>query len=276
MKICVCLHLYYLDMIPEMKKYLCNIDEYDLYITTPAENVNNEEHILKEFSGAKIIYTNNVGFDMYPFVCFLKEVDLSSYDLIVKLHTKKDIPIEYSLNGFDLSSGWWRYYLLNPILGTKKSVKKVIKLFVKNKKVGLVGSKELLIRDSDIDKDIDMNCVNDVMNQLGLQINKKEFIAGSIFIIRANLLLPLQKKDYKEEDFPPYLPRTWNELPYCLERCFGMMISSQGYDLVGLYSDKTKEDKVFMLKSWLKKHTPRLFSIFKKIRQMFIRKTPSS
>lgn len=264
MKVCVCLHLYYMEMIPEIKRYMDNLDSYDLYITTSIDRRVDEQEIKKEFPDAQIIYTKNAGFDIYPFVCFLRYINLNNYDLVVKLHTKKDIPIEYSLNGYNLSGVWWRYYLYNSILGSKKRVKKIIKMFDKNDKLGFVGSKELIIRDSDIDKDIDMKCVKNVMDELNLNIIKKEFLAGSIFVIRAKLLLPLQERDYHESDFPPYLPRTWNELPYCLERCFGMMISAQGYVLKGLYSEKSLKP-INRLKHFLRVKMPYLYSGLQKV-----------
>lgn len=249
MKVCVCLHLYYWEMISEMKQYLKNLPKYDLYITTPKENKERENEILAEFEDAHIIYTENEGFDVYPFVCFLKEVDLQQYDVVVKLHTKKDIPIVYSLNGFDLSNHLWRYYLLDGILGDKNRTGKILKKFEKDEKLGLVGSAELIIRDEDIDKDIDMKKVEHTMNEIGLSICKKEFVAGSIFIVRAKLLEKLKERNFSVEEFPPYLPRDWNGLPYCLERCFGCMISAQGYKLKGVYASSTIHNrKIYLMK----------------------------
>ena len=90
----VCGRLYYMDMIPEIKSYLQNLKEYDMYITTPVDNQSKENEIRNQFDGAKIIYTENAGFDVYPFVCFLRQVNLDSYDVVYKLHTEKDIRIE--------------------------------------------------------------------------------------------------------------------------------------------------------------------------------------
>lgn len=246
MRICVCLHLYYLDMMMDIKRKLNNLEKYDLYITTPIDNQDNADEILNVFKDAKLIYTDNVGFDMYPFVVFLRSVDLSQYDLVFKVHTKKDIPIEYSLNGYDLSGGLWREYLLDSILESRLRTRNLIRAFKEDLSIGEIGSEELIIRDDDVDKDIDMNEVQKTMKDLGLEVKKKEFIAGSMFVVRASLLKPLQNRDYQVDDFPPYLPRTWNELPYCLERCMGMMISAQGMRLVGWKRNDTKRVKGFI------------------------------
>lgn len=267
MRVCVCLHLYYWEMIPEIKQYLKNLPEYDLYITTPEDNRKRENEILAEFEHARVIYTENEGFDVYPFICFLREVDLRQYDVVVKLHTKKDIPIVYSLNGFDLSNHLWRYYLLDGILGDKKRTDKILKEFATDKKLGMVGSAELIIRDDDIDKDIDMNKVQQTMHEIGLSIHKREFIAGSIFIIRAELLEKLKERNYSVEEFPPYLPRDWNGLPYCLERCFGCMISAQGYKLKGVYASSTIQNRKLYIMKRVQAHFPKMYSKMKRFKE---------
>lgn len=265
MKICVCLHLYYLDMISQIRQYLDHIPEFDLYITTPEENREREQEIKAALGDAVIIYTENIGFDVYPFVKFVEEVRLEQYDLVYKLHTKKDIPIEYSLNGYDLKDGKWRYYLLDSILGTREKVQQSLNAFEKDPKLGMMGSKELIIRDEDIDKDIDMEKVRAVMQELGLSVVKREFIAGSMFVIRASLLEPLKRRNFQAGEFPPYLPRDWNGLPYCLERCFGCMVSSQGYRLKGVYAQSTLGNKSLWIKKEIQDRMPGLYGALKKI-----------
>lgn len=265
MKICVCLHLYYWEMIPEMKQYLGSIPEYDLYITTSEENRAREQEILAAFGETVIIYTENIGFDVYPFVRFLETVSLDQYDLVYKLHTKKDIPIEYSLNGYDLKEEKWRYYLLDSILGSTEKVRQTVAAFEKAPRLGMMGSKELIIRNDDIDKDIDMEKVKAVMGELGLPLVKKEFIAGSMFVVRAALLEPVKRRAFRQEEFPPYLPRDWNGLPYCLERCFGCMVSAQGYRLKGIYARSTLENKSLWMKKELQDRLPGLYRVLKGI-----------
>lgn len=265
MKICVCLHLYYWEMIPEMKRYLDSIPEYDLYITTSDENRAREQDIRDAFGNAAIIYTDNIGFDVYPFVRFLEEVNLERYDLVYKIHTKKDIPIEYSLNGYDLKEGKWRYYLLDSILGSTEKVMQTVNAFERDSRLGMMGSKELIIRNGDIDKDIDMEKVRVVMSELGLSIVKREFIAGSMFVVRASLLKAVKSRNFRQEEFPPYLPRDWNGLPYCLERCFGCMVSAQGYRLKGIYAGSTLENKSLWMKKELQDRLPGLYRVLKKI-----------
>lgn len=238
MRIAVCLHLYYVYLFSEIKEYLLNLQayKYQLFITMPIENQFFEKKLIEFDPNVIIIYTKNVGFDIFPFIIFLEHINISDYDLIIKLHSKKNIPGKQYINKNNLYGDNWRYYLFNSILGSQKKITKILELFRSDSSIGLVGSKELLISGNDVDKDIDINAVHVIMNQCGLEINRKEFIAGSIFVIRANLLNPIKNRHFSEEDFPPYFPRDWNSLPYCLERCFGFIVSSQNFQLIGIKS----------------------------------------
>lgn len=99
-KIAVHLHLFYEELWPEIKLYLKNLECYnfDLFITYP-EKIS--EEILKDIKGFKsnvyLFNTPNKGFDLGPFIYFLHKINLNSYDIIFKLHTKRNICcIQYS------------------------------------------------------------------------------------------------------------------------------------------------------------------------------------
>lgn len=238
MKIAVVMHLYYLDLYDELKSYLKNLDQfsYNLYVTMPKENIHFHLNLEKDFPNVRIIITDNIGFDIYPFLCFLNVVSLDQYDLIFKIHSKKDIPIKYYLNGYDFSGPAWRHCLLSSIIGSKERVQQIIELFERNPNLGLVGSTELLVEEAAIKRDIDVAKVEMLMKECGLSIKKLEFIAGSMFVIRSELLQPIKTRNFKADEFPFYFPRDWNGLPYCLERIFTFIVSSQGYQIQTLPS----------------------------------------
>lgn len=243
MKIAVCMHLYYTDMYTLLKKYLQNFKEnkFDLYVTLPYENRHIEEDVRKDYPDTIFIYTQNVGFDIYPFLQFLQHIDLEKYDIIFKIHTKKDIPVDTIINGYSMKGDTWRRFLLDAIIGSSERIQEIIDLFEKDSKIGMVCSKELIMRDEQIDRDIDMRCVMHVLAQCGLELKEKEFIAGTMFAFRPQLMKPFRRRNYIAEEFPPYFPRDWNGLPYCLERCFSCAISSQGYTMYGISSNPSTE-----------------------------------
>ncbi|WP_157385227.1 rhamnan synthesis F family protein [Desulfitobacterium hafniense] len=237
MKIAVCVHLYYVEMFQEITFYLDNFCDisYDLYFTIPQENKVFLPVLKGRYPHAKVIVTDNVGFDIYPFLCFLKEINLDYYDVVFKLHSKKDIPIEFSRNGVDLSGSKWRDYMFQALMGSQQRVKYVMRIMERHPHIGMVCAREVLLRGSAmIAQDIDLIKVEAAMQECKLLIREWEYVAGSIFAVRSKLLKPLKNRNYLKADFPPYFPRDWNGLPYCLERVFGCLVSAQGMVIGGL------------------------------------------
>ena len=231
MNIAVCVHLYYKEMFEEISYYLDNFGsiKFDLYFTLPKENESFLPIIKKKYPKCKYIVTENIGFDIYPFLCFIKEINLNYYDVIFKLHSKRDIPIKYFKNGFDLSGSKWRDYMFKALLSSNTQINYVLKIIERHKHIGMICAKEVFIKgEREISMDIDLKKVEVTMLECKLLVRNWEFAAGSIFAIRPKLLFPLLKRNFMSFEFPDYYPRDWNSLPYCIERVFGCMISSQG------------------------------------------------
>lgn len=236
LKIAVCIHLYYTEQFNEIRRYLASFGNinYDLYFTLPYENKNYIDVIKKYYRSSKIILCDNCGFDIYPFLVFLNDIDLSQYDIIFKLHTKRDINFKAELNGIDISGERWRKYMYEALLKDHNRVRFITRMFSRQPHIGMIAAKEIVLRGDDAKINIDINCVEKVMNECNMNICNLEFAAGAIFVVRAELLKSLKERAYKKEDFPPYYPRDWNSLPYCIERLFGCMVSAQGYALIGI------------------------------------------
>lgn len=91
MRIAVLVHLYYVELFKEIVDYLDNFRNisYELFFTLPRENKAFLPILRKKYPNSKVIITDNIGFDIYPFFCFLREINLADYDVIFKLHSKK-------------------------------------------------------------------------------------------------------------------------------------------------------------------------------------------
>lgn len=48
---------------------------------------------MSDFKNADFYVVPNLGFDLGPFVYALDKVNLSDYSYVIKLHTKRDIPL---------------------------------------------------------------------------------------------------------------------------------------------------------------------------------------
>lgn len=237
MRIAVCLHLYYVEMWDQIASYLENFADipYDFYVTMPRENKPFVPTIQEKQSNARIIFTENVGFDIYPFLQFVQHIDLDDYDLIFKLHSKKDIPGDFIRTGVNLGGTVWRDVMFQALLGTPARVQQIIRIFERQQHVGMVCAEQVHFQGYELMmQDIDIQRVQAYMLECGMVPRNWEFVAGSIFALRSRLLKPLKRRNFKKEEFPPYFPRDWNSLPYCLERIFGCMISAQGLALCGL------------------------------------------
>jgi len=118
-KVCVILHLYYVDLWSYFLPYLKIIDdEIDLYVTLTDGHSGNytdiHDAIISEFPQAYIYSLPNRGMDVAPFLYVMNQIFESgkTYDIIIKLHGKKSLA-----HSFELGERW-RNQLTNALLGS--------------------------------------------------------------------------------------------------------------------------------------------------------------
>lgn len=135
-KICILLHIGYCELWDEMINYIDNVmscdEKVDLFINLIDDiNLNDSnfiEKIKKEYPNVIITYSENKGMDIGGFLTQMKYIleNNLEYDYLIKLHTKKKRK--------------WRKELFDPIVGGLGAVKKCLRIFKKNNKIGLIGS----------------------------------------------------------------------------------------------------------------------------------------
>ena len=80
------------------------------------------------------------------------------------------------------------------------------------------------------------------MQELGLEIKSRLFIAGTMFMCRAGVLKPLQQAPYGIDDFEPYDPfKPGGSLAHAYERLLGYVVTAQGYKIAS-WKPKTWKD----------------------------------
>lgn len=220
-KLLIHLHIYYPELYSQLESYLKNIDdfEYDLFVTMPEANADLEQSIKASFPNSKISYVDNVGYDVYPFVSVINECNLDEYSYVIKLHTKRNIPRNASLFWFYGSK--WRDSLLE-FIKTKDNFKRAISYLELNKNVGMHGAKECLFSNYSDDPNAKVQFCK------YSELKKYEFVAGSIFVVRAELLkkfkaLNLTKSDFKNSD----VTHQSCQLAHIMERMFGSCVVTQ-------------------------------------------------
>ncbi len=129
----VVLHLFYPELIREVRTYLRNIVEpFDLFVTTPHEGA--VHLILDGFADTAasicVALAENRGRDIGPFLALLKTDILQPYEAVLKIHGKRSL---YSDAGDQ-----WRRRLFAELVGCARNTRDAIRL-LRDPTIGIVG-----------------------------------------------------------------------------------------------------------------------------------------
>ena len=230
------LHLYYTEQLTEILSYLQNLKDitYDLYVSLTQENEEIRQQILDFNPKTKIFITANRGYDIGSFIDFLHHIDLNAYKYILKLHTKGKKSKNYThLNNLRFDNALWGKVLWDGLVSSPERVQKNIEL-LQQKEVGMIGSKYCLT-DHPRDYQNLLPFINNELTKMHLkEVEKVSFIAGSMFMIKSDLLEPFLR--YRLEDFS-LTDGTIKEgtLAHIMERLFGTVVIIKGYKICGTY-----------------------------------------
>jgi lipopolysaccharide biosynthesis protein len=234
-KILVHAHVFYPEIWAELKACLENIapNPFDLYVTLVAHNEDLKQEILTFMPSAHVDVIENLGFDVGGFVHVLNQVDLADYSYVIKLHTKRNM-LEGARLGrkYNVSGPLWRGYLLS-FLKTKDHFNKCLEAFTADPKLGMCAH-HCIIRKEKWTKD-DLFAFEEsgkLLAEMGLEIKLPPvYVSGTMFMARANLFLPLQKKALSVSFFEKPDRLVVTSKAHVLERLFGLLVSAQGYEI---------------------------------------------
>lgn len=249
--VAVHLHLFHHDMWEGFAEHLNNLDNcrYMLFVTLVVANPDLEKRIKAFKADAKIHLVPNNGYDVGPFVHFLNHINLDDYDYILKLHSKSLRGRSMvRIDGKYITRRYWYKLLMESLIGTNKIWNKNISLFEQDEKLGMVGSKYLIVNE-EYTSEVVAEKLPEAMERVGFDgCCPIKFIAGTMFIARAKLFKSLAKAyttiDEFEESNPQMLDGT---LAHVLERVLGCMILKQGYSIKGVSKDFIFEIYSFIL-----------------------------
>lgn len=229
------LHIHYKEQLDEILLKLANLRgvDYDLLVTVTE---NNEETVakLKTFKPeVQIIQVENRGYDIGPFVEFLHHINLDEYQYVLKLHTKAKHSQNYThLNNMRFDNTLWGKILWDALLATPERVQKDMKI-LQNPQVGMLSSKYCINQEECNYKKL-LKQINQKLEELELsKTDRPEFVAGSMFYVKAKLLKPLLKM--KLNDFAPTDAGVKEgTLAHVIERVMGEVVKEQGYEIYGV------------------------------------------
>lgn len=246
MKTAIHLHLYYMEQLPEIILKLKNMDkaaiDYDLYVTMSTENRQAETEIKKEFPKSVIWQVENRGYDIGPFVDFLHKINLGDYDYILKVHTKNKNKGNCTiLNKNRMDNALWGKVLFEALLGTPKQIKKNYAKFLEDDTVGMMGSKYCLTSEKHTYQNL-FEQIKSEAEKLHLpQTDKVEFVAGSMFLARAEMFKPFLSVSI--DDFAQTDGRIKEGTKaHVYERLFGCAVLAQGKKIEGIKQYQYEEE----------------------------------
>ena len=228
--ILVHLHVYYHDQIDYFIQKLKNINgvEWDLVVTFSQKDATTERK-LKEFKpDVRFLQVENFGYDVWPFIKLIKETDLTAYDYVIKLHTKRWIercrPNIILLEGYD-----WRNALVDGILYNESHFKRVLNKFESNPEVGMISS--LL---TNVSRDYYHEEVKEELKRLDMKKKDKFICMGTMFMMRSKVLQPLKSELISESLFRDEHPRsgTYFQTAHLYERVLSHLPINTGFKKV--------------------------------------------
>jgi len=223
MNIVICFHLGYAERFAEFTPYIDNVlhcyPETDIIITYREPNFP-ISNCLQKYPNAKVIFADR-GCDTGAFLLQIQHLLKTGkkYDYIFKIHTKTNNEVFKH----------WKEELLNITSGTSKKVSKVIDMFEKHRKIGIICHKKWII-----DVDTKYQHFIDICDRYSLKTEGR-FVAGTIFWVRFNIIeIFFRNLNFDKEyglcelgkPFEPSYTHAW-------ERIFGLIVLQCGYKIYG-------------------------------------------
>lgn len=224
------LHLFYKELWPELRSCILNIKDYPfvLFVTIVEHDNELEKDITANFSEAKILLVENVGFDIYPFLKVLSLSNLDDFSYVIKLHSKRNVK---NINPFVWYAGAkWRERLLG-FIRSRASFSKTLSVLEDNLSIGMHGSAVCITNRFTDEKRAQRETIS-FLEKNGFKKMNYSFVAGSMFMVKAGLMQPLKDLNLSSADF--VIPDSSHEtcqLAHILERFCGYIVNNQGYNI---------------------------------------------
>ena len=227
-KICVILHLYYVELWGYFLPYLKSIDtDIDLYLTITDGHSGHftdiHDSVMSEFPQAYIYSLPNRGMDAAPFIYVMNEIFLNkkTYDVMIKLHSKKSLA-----HSFELGERW-RSQLTNALLGSLPKLQNNYFSCI-NSNCKMVGSSAWIHKQKVIG--YEQQFFSDVIS-----FEEYEFVAGTMFMANFNLIMDWFVAELIYERFYSNFEEGYigdGSIAHHLERVLGCLVKVKGSNIL--------------------------------------------
>ncbi len=225
-RVLVLVHVYYPEIWPSIADRLSRMPErFDLVVSLTRHRAEGlERDILCSFPQAKIAVVDNIGRDIWPFLCMIEQGLAHGYDAVLKLHTKRS---PHRLDG-DL----WRERLLDALLPSPEGIARILDVLRRDREVGLVVPDGNVLGAEFWGSNREL--VETIAARVPLAFDPESllFPAGSMFWSRPFLLERLGDPGIAAEDFEPETDAIDSTLGHAMERYVGVVARASGLAII--------------------------------------------
>ena len=244
-KLLTVLHVFYHDQVDYFIDKLSNINgiEWD-FVVTYSEFSAETEAKLKIFKpDVKMLQVGNAGYDVWPFIQVIQNIDFDEYEYVLKLHTKGQS--KQRLNGVNFKEWLWRDLLVKAILKSRSRFAACIRLLETQSDIGMLCSYELY---KDMDGVLPEECemLQNEAERISLEVTDEYFCAGTIFLARLDAFRKLKEIEFSEESWGNLNKSHGNgTLAHVYERILCLLVADEGYRIETIIGSKKVSGKVF-------------------------------
>lgn len=221
-RILVHCHIYYPELWDDLKSSIKNIipHSFDLFVTMVEEHIAIRDDIRKHFPDAHIDIVKNVGYDLAPFISIINKVNLDNYSYVVKLHTKRAITKPpYFRN---LKNDEWAKTLRTFIKSTE-TFNQCLRVFEEKPNIGMINDYKVIVEQDFYDKKAQKE-LKIFLKKHNFPSMKYRFVAGTMFVARAEIFSELQNLHLNDSDFPEPNKDHSMQFAHIIERFLGYSV----------------------------------------------------
>jgi len=234
-RILVVAHVFYPQHWAELMSCIASVGPQADVVVTYVDEASVAE-ARRDLPGATFLPCENRGFDVWPFLCAVQSVDLTRYDLVVKLHTKRDIDpkLRFRFNRRHFDGPSWRNRLL-AFCRTPEAWSRSLRQF-DDPSVGMVAGGEVIVRRRDVTRADALAAFDAAWREVSalggrpVDPTRARFVAGTMFAVRSDVLRFLLRQGFSSERFVPSAHVRVDDLEYAhvVERSFGLAVAASG------------------------------------------------
>ncbi|WP_409523318.1 glycoside hydrolase family 99-like domain-containing protein [Nitrincola sp. MINF-07-Sa-05] len=224
LKVGIVIHAFYPDVLEEIMSSLewLPTQGVKFYVTTAQDKEQRVREIFNAYAhDLHLEIHENKGRDVLPFLQLLPRVIEDGCHLLLKVHTKKS---PHRVDGEQ-----WRQDLYRALL-SRGFYLKARSLFVLDPSVGLISPADHVVPLSSYWGSNSQH-VTTLCDRLGIELQEVddyEFVAGTMFMARVDMLSQVLQLGLGAEDFEPESGQVDGTLAHALERFFSIVCVAQG------------------------------------------------